>query len=129
MMCICVLHRLNTIIQIGNNVIMKKLFTSFYMLILFIPFILSDYFEWNVLYLSILFYGYQWMIIQYYSLNQKRIEMKDFIFSICFSLLSVLIYRLFGIRFNFNQIIFILLISTLCVVQVGCNHRIHVEIA
>ena len=113
----------------GNNSYMKTLITSFYMILLFLPFIFSGYFEWNVLLIPVFFYIYQWMIEQYYSLNQKRFEFKDCVFAFCFMIISVLLFRLFGYSFNMNQIMFIFLISILCVIQVGCNHRIHVEIA
>ena len=52
-----------------------------------------------------------------------------FVFSAEFGEFWVLLFRLFGYSFNMNQIMFIFLISILCVIQVGCNHRIHVEIA
>lgn len=112
--------------KVGNNTFMRTFISSIYMSLLFIPFILSGYFQWNVLYISLFFVIYQNMIGQYYSLNQKRIESKDFIFAFCFVILSVLIYRLFKYNFDMNQIIFISLISILCVIQVGCNRRIHV---
>lgn len=117
------------ILKDGNNSDMKTLITSLYMVLLFLPFIFSGYFEWNVLLISVFFFIYQLMIQQYYFINQKRFEFKDLIFAFCFMILSVLFFRLFSYSFNMNQIIFIFLISILCVIQVGCNHRIHVEIA
>lgn len=94
-----------------HNINMEIIFAAIVYSLLNILFISTQFFK-NDLYFSIILFAlYCLMIKQYYETNHKIIEFKDLVFTICYVIIVVLIYILFDIYLNLNEIYILFTIS------------------
>lgn len=126
-MFIYVLDRLNIYMKMIHIKSMKTIYATMMFGLLLLPFKWVQFFEWNCIGMVVCFTFYCLMIRQYYSINQKNIEFKDFIFSIIFVFIIIVLYRLFKYTLNFNQISLLWMITLISIVFLGMNERIMIE--
>ena len=111
-----VLETLNIFMINDNNSNMKLISTLIIYLLLNSIFIVTQFLD-VVFYSSIiLFIIYCIMIQQYYHINYKIIELKDFIFSICFNVLVFCIFLLFEFKLSYNEIIILFTVSYISII-------------
>ena len=98
----------NNIMEIISSILLYTLLNYFFISTSFLD--INNYFSISI------FLIFCFMIKQYYSNNKKVIELKDFIFSICFVIILVCLYMLFGIYINSNEICILFTISFISII-------------
>lgn len=122
-MCLNVLKVLNIFMNNTHHKDMKILISSILYLLLCSFFIGTKYLNYTLFLSIILFIFFCIIIQQYYVVNYKIIELKDFIFCICFNILLNCIYILFNFDLNFDEIIISFTISFISIIFYTCQLR------
>lgn len=104
--------------------IMKHILPFFNFLILLFPFQWVQFFENEIYLIAFFFLIYTFMIQQYYHVNEKKTEAKDFIFTMIFMVLIFLILRLFQIHLDWNQFLIIGMAACISIVLLADNIRL-----
>lgn len=114
----------NIIMKQMHIKIMKHILPSLNFLILLFPFQWVQFFENEIYLIAFFFLIYTFMIQQYYHVNEKKTEAKDFIFTMIFMVLIFLILRLFQIHLDWNQFLIIGMAACISIVLLADNIRL-----
>ncbi len=114
----------NIIMKQTHIKIMKYILPSLNFLILLFPFQWVQFFENEIYLIAFFFLIYTFMIQQYYHVNGKKTEAKDFIFTMIFMVLIFLILRLFQIHLDWNQFLIIGMAACISIVLLADNIRL-----